>query len=117
MNTVLDRSKWQYGVLKACVSHEDTQALPIQERRVHIIKQMRATAEWYRRTQQHKLLWWSIELCQIVERSTTVREALKMLTERQEQNSGQNISTPASNTGVRTPAHSILENYIGGRYE
>lgn len=101
-------------LLRACIASEAVQALPIQERRGKVVEGLRASLNYYRNIGKASETWMMYELCLIVERSTTVKAALDCLKERISAETANVNQTPASNTGVRSPVHQALEDYIGG---
>lgn len=109
------RAEWMLQLLRACVSSEEVRALPIQEKRSGVIEGLRASLKYYRTLGKSFETWSTYELCLIVERSTTVKEALDSVKARISASSTNHNGTPASNTGVTDTAHSALADYVAGR--
>lgn len=109
-----ERASWMLELLRACISSDEVQALPIQEKRGKVIEGLRASLNYYRKIGKQSETWLCYELCLLVERSTTVKAALDSLKSRILAETAEVNQTPASNTGVRSPVHQALEDYIGG---
>lgn len=105
--TLQERASWQVQLLRACTSDDSVQALPIQEKRGQVIKCLRSTLKYYMQAGAKVEASRTLELCLLVERSTTVAEVLKSKVR-------QANETPVSNTGVRPGEYDALSDYIAG---
>lgn len=113
-DTLQERVEWQLWVLRACANDETVHALPIQERRAQVIRNLRATLHYYKRLGKTVETSRMVSLCLLVERSTSVRQAISELkTQGSVQPTNVN-ATPASNTGVTPSEYKSLSDYIAG---
>jgi hypothetical protein len=108
-NAVRDRLRagWQYDLLMACTRDDSVQALPISLRKAQVEKLLRASLDYYRRIGKDAHALWVHELCQMVERSTSVQEVRSALL-------SQRSATPDSNTGVTDTTYNALADYVAG---
>lgn len=112
--TRLERVEWMLWVLRSCTGDSTVQALPNQEKRAQVIRNLRATLKYYQQLSKTVETSRMIELCLLVERSTTIKEAISALKQQRSVQPSNVDQTPNSNTGVTPSNYDVLSGYIAG---